>query len=169
MTALLVLLEDAGAVRMGRKVERVAQAGSVQSLVKRAIGLAETRRMVDHTRIEMMRRYAELTDCRRRFLLTYFGAAAAPKACGNCDNCHAGRSLARARPSALPLGSRVDHSTFGRGTVINGTHERVTVLFDEAGYRELVGAHLLENRLLTVHSADEPTERTSRRRPRTRR
>ena len=158
VTALLALLEDTGAVRMGRKVERVAQAGSAQSLVKRAIALAETRRTVDHTRIEMMRRYVELTDCRRRFLLTYFGAAA-PKACGNCDNCHAGRSLARARPSALPLGSRVEHRTFGRGTVINGTRERVTVLFDEAGYRELVVAHLIENRLLTVHSAGGPTAR----------
>ncbi|MCI0686133.1 MAG: RecQ family ATP-dependent DNA helicase [Sporichthyaceae bacterium] len=153
-TALLGLLEDAGAVRLGRQVERVTQAGKPDAVIKRAVELAETRRTIDHTRIEMMRRYAELAECRRRFLLTYFGAGI-PKACGNCDNCRSGRASARVRPSRLALGTRVRHQSFGTGTVINGNHERITVLFDDAGYRELVGKQLIENDLLSPRPSAE--------------
>src|SRR3712207_7189254 len=53
--------------------------------------LAEQREKVDQSRVEMMRGYAETTDCRRQFLLGYFGEQL-DSPCGNCDNCSSGRS-----------------------------------------------------------------------------
>jgi ATP-dependent DNA helicase RecQ len=84
----------------------------------------------------MMRRYAELTDCRRRFLLQYFGQEAT-EPCGRCDNCDAGRSAPGSRHPAIPHGARVEHADWGAGTVLSGDEHRLTVLFDEAGYKEL--------------------------------
>jgi hypothetical protein len=51
-----------------------------------------------------MCRYAELSDCRRRFLLQYFGEALL-EPCGRCDNCDAGRSTVTDHgDQALPAG-----------------------------------------------------------------
>ncbi|MEV4580343.1 RecQ family zinc-binding domain-containing protein [Nonomuraea jabiensis] len=64
--------------------------------------LAERRRDVERTRLEMMRHYAETDDCRRRFLLGYFGEQL-PDPCGNCDTCLAGTPNAgRRRPDRSP-------------------------------------------------------------------
>ena len=40
---------------------------------------------VQHQRVEVIQRYAELTACRREFLLRYFGDGFTGP-CGNCDN-----------------------------------------------------------------------------------
>ena len=47
--------------------------------------LAEHHERVDQSRVEMMRGYAETTDCRRQFLLGYFGEQL-DEPCGNCDS-----------------------------------------------------------------------------------
>jgi ATP-dependent DNA helicase RecQ len=39
-------------------------------------------------KLEQMRMYAEIRDCRRQYLLDYFGEEAKP--CGFCDNCKRG-------------------------------------------------------------------------------
>jgi ATP-dependent DNA helicase RecQ len=97
----------------------------------------------------MMRRYAELTDCRRRFLLQYFGETAL-EPCGRCDNCDAGRSsVTDPGEQALPAGSRVDHADWGAGTVLASGTERITVLFDQAGYRELAASVAIGQGLLS--------------------
>jgi ATP-dependent DNA helicase RecQ len=149
LTGLLNLLETAGAVRLGRRVEAAPGAPPPQEAAAAALEAAGRQRSVERSRIEMMRRYAELTDCRRRFLLQYFGETAL-EPCGRCDNCDAGRSsVTDPGEQALPAGSRVDHADWGAGTVLASGTERITVLFDQAGYRELAASVAIGQGLLS--------------------
>jgi ATP-dependent DNA helicase RecQ len=98
----------------------------------------------------MMREYAELRDCRRRFLLNYFGDVRA-EPCGNCDNCEAGLA-GRERRQPFPLNSRVAHRAWGEGDVVRYEQGKVVVLFEEAGYRTLDLGLVLEEDLLQPRS-----------------
>jgi ATP-dependent DNA helicase RecQ len=149
LAALLNLLEAAGALRLRQRVEPASGAPAPADAAAIACEHARRHRSVQRSRVEMARRYAELTDCRRRFLLEYFGdQAAAP--CGRCDNCDAGQSAA-ARPAAgeFAAGARVTHVNWGPGTVLSGQDGRLTVLFDTAGYKELAVAVVRGEHLLT--------------------
>lgn len=95
LSAVLNLLEETGAVRTGRDGSRfigaVGADGScadddVDAVVRSALAVHATHRKLEQSRIDMMRGYSETTDCRRRFLLGYFGDSA-PVPCGACDNC----------------------------------------------------------------------------------
>lgn len=94
LSAVLNLLEEAGAVRTARDGSRwIGAADSdgqgVDSAVEAALAVDATHRKLEKSRVEMMRGYAETVDCRRRFLLGYFGeTVTAP--CGACDNCTGG-------------------------------------------------------------------------------
>jgi ATP-dependent DNA helicase RecQ len=44
------------------------------------------RKTVERRKLDQLLAYCETTECRRTVLLRYFGEAA-PRACGNCDNC----------------------------------------------------------------------------------
>ncbi|TMR20192.1 ATP-dependent DNA helicase RecQ [Nonomuraea turkmeniaca] len=148
LTALLDLLERVGAVRLGtRRVDPVPGAPDPQEAAGLARGLAERRRDIERTRLEMMRRYAETGDCRRRFLLGYFGEELAA-ACGNCDTCRAGTTDRPQEGGPFPVHARVEHRTWGPGQVIQRGEDRLTVLFEEAGYRELHLDAVLEQHLL---------------------
>jgi ATP-dependent DNA helicase RecQ len=148
ITALLNLLETAGAVRLRRRVEPIADAPDPAEAAAIAHELAEHHRSVERSRVEMMRRYAELTDCRRRFLLRYFGEVIEDP-CGHCDVCDAGGSTPadEERPAFAP-GARVEHQDWGRGTVLGAKEGRLTVVFDEVGYKELLADMVLEEGLL---------------------
>ena len=151
LTALLNLLEAVGAVRLRRQVEPVPGAPAPEEAAAAARERAEQHRSVERSRVEMMRRYAELTDCRRRFLLEYFGEQAGGP-CGNCDNCDAGRSAEAAGSAddcALPAGTLVEHAEWGAGTVLAAEEDRLTVLFEAVGYKELVADVVLGGHLLT--------------------
>jgi ATP-dependent DNA helicase RecQ len=138
LTAVLDLLEAAGAVRLRRQVEPVADAPPPAGAAARATEIAAHHRSVERSRVEMMRRYAELTDCRRRFLLRYFGEDA-EEPCGRCDNCDAGQSTpAGSGHSRFAAGMRVEHREWGRGVVLADAGDRLTVFFDEVGYKELL-------------------------------
>ena len=147
LAGLLTLLEAAGAVRLRRQVEPADLATAPAEAADRAVELARQHRSVERSRVEMMRRYAEMTDCRRRFLLRYFGEAVS-EACRNCDNCDAGRSRPVVPTGLFSPGERVEHHQWGPGLVLEAEADRLTVLFDEYGYRELAtqvvsGRHLL--------------------------
>src|SRR5450755_2718244 len=137
LSAMLNLLEAAGAVLQGSRVEPAAGAPEPAAAAQAAEELAVRYRSVERSRAEMMRRYAELTDCRRRFLLRYFGEAV-PDPCGRCDNCDAGRSTTQHPGQAFGPGARVEHRMWGGGVVLNDEGDRLTVLFDDAGYKELL-------------------------------
>jgi len=113
--------------------------------------LAEHHERVDQSRVEMMRGYAETTECRRQFLLGYFGEQL-DEPCGNCDNCSAG--TATERPAAadpetpFPVETPVEHAEWGNGVVMRVEDDRVVVLFDEVGYKTLGLAAVTENSLL---------------------
>ncbi len=101
---------------------------------------------VERSRLEMMRRYAEHTGCRRSFLLSYFGQDY-PGPCGNCDN---DLAHAEAAQGAVPfaVGARVVSEHWGEGTVQRYDGDQVTVLFDEHGYRDLLVPLVLQRGLL---------------------
>ena len=152
LTNAVNALESVGAVRR-RKDRRVAAVPSMldapaATLAEAAVQRREWQRRYASSAVEMVRTYAETTDCRRRIVLELLGESH-PRRCGHCDNCDRGESLDSAeRP--FVLGQRVRHPEWGEGSV--QTYEegdRVVVLFDSAGYKTLAlrvveGHHLLE-------------------------
>ncbi len=160
-TSALNLLEQAGAVLTGTdgRVRRAAvpsgtEAAAVDRAVARAVEIAELRRETVRSRIEMMRGYAETTDCRRRLLLGYFGEQRVDP-CGYCDSCDAGTSRAAdpeadaaAADEGLDTRARVRHPEWGDGVVMSTEPDRVTVLFAEHGYKTLSLDAIRRNDLL---------------------
>ncbi|MEO3807597.1 RecQ family ATP-dependent DNA helicase [Sphaerisporangium sp. B11E5] len=149
LTLLLDLLHQAGAVHLGpRDITPVPDGPSPAAAAEQARALAARRRDVERTRLEMMRRYAETDDCRRRLLLGYFGEAL-PTPCHNCDTCSTGTPAAPAPAEGpFPVHAHVEHDLWGPGQVIRRDTDRLTVLFQQAGYRELLLETVLEQRLL---------------------
>ncbi|MFD4561128.1 RecQ family ATP-dependent DNA helicase [Streptomyces sp. NPDC058469] len=92
LSAVLNLLEEAGAVRTGRDGSRFTGAlgacadDDVDAAVQSALAVHATHLKLEQSRVDMMRGYSETTHCRRRFLLGYFGDSV-PIPCGACDNC----------------------------------------------------------------------------------
>jgi ATP-dependent DNA helicase RecQ len=123
--------------------------------------VAEARKRIDQSRIEMMRGYAETLGCRREYLLGYFGEPY-PAPCDGCDACAAGgpaTTAAAAPGGAVPdpgpyaLNTRVRHVEWGEGVVMREEPDRVTVLFEDVGYRTLSLATVEEQDLLAVVGA----------------
>jgi ATP-dependent DNA helicase RecQ len=113
---------------------------------------ADAHRALQKSRIEMMRAYAETTQCRRQFLLGYFGEQSSAR-CGMCDNCREGiastDSTERDHVSAFAVQSTVEHTEFGAGVVMSVDGDVLTVLFETVGYRTLHLPTVLERQLLT--------------------
>ena len=119
---------------------------SIPSALEASAERSTREQEVQSSRLEMMRRYAEHTGCRRSFLLTYFGQIY-PGPCGNCDN-------DLQRPSTphweepFPVGARVATEHWGEGTIQRYDRDQVTILFDDHGYRDLLVSTLLEKKLI---------------------
>ena len=116
--------------------------------------LAEHHERVDQSRVEMMRGYAETTDCRRQFLLGYFGEQL-DEPCGNCDSCSAGTATDRSDEADTPFPPEtpVEHAEWGPGIVMRVEDDRLVVLFEEVGYKTLAIAAVTGNDLLRRRAA----------------
>jgi ATP-dependent DNA helicase RecQ len=150
LTSALSGLEEMGAVDILPTGEAVARedAPDLQAAAAAAARLQQRRRWSELSRLEIMRGYAETPDCRRRYLLTYFSEVAeAP--CGFCDTCEASLPAeTQEAPEPFPRQSWVRHQAWGKGLVIGYEGDRVTILFDEAGYRTLAVPYALAHGLL---------------------
>jgi ATP-dependent DNA helicase RecQ len=141
-----VVLDEEGAAHPAEDAPAPSEAAAA------ARELAEHHERVDQSRVEMMRGYAETTECRRQFLLGYFGEQL-EQPCGNCDNCSAG--LSQPQPGAgdgdapFPAQTAVQHAEWGPGVVMRAEDDRVVVLFEEVGYKTLALTAVLENHLLS--------------------
>jgi ATP-dependent DNA helicase RecQ len=147
VTLALARLVDVGAARW------VADGGvrwnelmSVPSSLEASAEKTTREQEVQSSRLEMMRRYAEHTGCRRSFLLTYFGQNY-PGPCGNCDN-DLQRPATPHWEEPFPIGTRVATEHWGEGTIQRYDRDQVTILFDDHGYRDLLVSTLLEKTLI---------------------
>jgi ATP-dependent DNA helicase RecQ len=146
LTATLGRLADAGAVE-------IEPDGTVEpreldgAAIDRAAELDERRRELERSRVDMVRAYAELRDCRRRFLLNYFGEPR-EEPCGHCDVCDAGLSASAGGERPFALESRVRHGEWGEGVVQRYEADKVVVLFDEVGWKTLDVGLVVERGLL---------------------
>ena len=106
--------------------------------VRAARELAEAHRHLERSRVEMLRGYAETQRCRMAFLVGYFGEPAEER-CGACDNCRSGVAPEPAdeQTAEYAVQSHVTHDEFGAGVVTDVEEDRLTVLFDDVGYRML--------------------------------
>jgi len=138
-----------------------------------AVAEAERHQTLQRSRTDMMRGLAETSTCRVQPLLAYFGEQL-NRPCGHCDNCARGDAVpvakrrhrvapvatsrsSQTRPSPTrddsrpyALHSTVSHRTWGRGTVLGYDDDRMTVLFDEVGYKTLSVAVVRDNDLLAT-------------------
>ncbi|WP_433179672.1 RecQ family ATP-dependent DNA helicase [Actinoallomurus sp. CA-150999] len=154
LTSLVNLLQHTKAVEVsGRGDLRYAERGPApKQAAADAMELDESRRRVDDSRIDMMRGYAETTGCRRRYLLEYFGEPRTTKTCDNCDNCVAGAVDTTRVDGPFPVHSEVVHKAWGPGTVMRAEPDRITVLFEEIGYKTLSLVAIKRDSLLTLAS-----------------
>lgn len=120
----------------------------------------ERRKRYERSRLEMVRSYALLRDCRRRYLLNYFGEETEAPTCSRCDNdvSHAPGAVA-ASGTELAAGVRVRHPDWGEGAVVVTREESVEVEFATVGRRILALSVVRERGLLEVVGG-EPVEAT---------
>ncbi len=102
---------DLSKTKLSRALNRLEEGGAVEmlpegmvraklqngSLAEKALDAAEAQSALhgaELERIEKMRQYAESMNCRRAYLVNYFGEEFGP-GCGNCDNCQ-GKGTSRA-------------------------------------------------------------------------
>src|SRR5690606_32733557 len=146
---LVRLLEEVGAVVPDPDGKLISPPGAPLPVDAARLALAEIERhqVVQRTRIEMMRQFAESRSCRTQALLAYFGDQI-DGPCGHCDHCAAPTAPASAsapdrqdatvpvpapkprdRTEAAsgealvatvpyPLHSTVHHAAWGEGTVL---------------------------------------------------
>ncbi|MFU8946621.1 RecQ family ATP-dependent DNA helicase [Mycetocola zhadangensis] len=156
VTSLVNALADAGMVKADRRGSRATTTARARKAAAAAVEVMEERERIEESRLEMMRGYAETTDCRRIFLLGYFGEQHS-EACGNCDVCrrsgeNAGEASAEpvAAVTDVPFApqSSVVHKEWGPGTVMRVEDDRLTVFFEHEGYKVLSLDLVTENKLL---------------------
>ncbi|GLW34775.1 RecQ family ATP-dependent DNA helicase [Actinoplanes regularis] len=148
----LALLEQAGAVHTGKGGKLTVPPGAPLPAAAAEAAVAEFARQqaVIKSRTDMMRGFAESRQCRTETLLAYFGEEIR-RACGHCDNCADGSAEAVnavEEEGPFPVHSRVRHGEWGIGMVMGYEKERMTVLFDDVGYKTLSVPVVVENSLL---------------------
>ena len=154
--AAVARLEDAGVVHRTEhgELEPIDPGVDLHEAAEQAVHDQEAHRAYRMGRVDLMKDYAETTDCRRWTVMNYFGEPT-DDVCGHCDNCDRGvAKKAHARQQRtddrhpFALRSRVHHGKYGNGVVMDYKADKVAVLFDEAGPKELVTAYVVEHELL---------------------
>jgi ATP-dependent DNA helicase RecQ len=143
-------LEEIGVVAVlpTGEVEMAEQPPDLGEAAEQATAAAARYKQFSRSRIAMMQGYAEVHDCRREYLLNYFGEEL-DDPCGYCDNCEAGITVAEDEAhEPFPINSRVRHKTYGEGLVQRYEGDKMVVLFDDVGYKTLAVALVTENGLL---------------------
>jgi ATP-dependent DNA helicase RecQ len=154
---LLGLLEQVGAATtVGQKLTAPRYAPEPVDAAGAALAEAERQQAVQRSRTDMMRAFAESGSCRGQVLLAYFGEHL-PRPCGHCDNCAAGRGLPakeakKAERGPFPLHSSVRHPEWGVGMVLAYESDKMTVLFDDVGYKTLSVPVVRAQRLLVAET-----------------
>jgi ATP-dependent DNA helicase RecQ len=150
---LLSLLEQVGATvaGSGSRFTTPRYAPSPADATRLALAHVARFQTVQRSRIDMMRYIAETPHCRGQALLAYFGEHLSNR-CGHCDNCVEGRVEAIAPTSAepYPVHTTIRHPEWGEGLVLQYEGERMTILFDDVGYKTLSVPVVVEQRLLTA-------------------
>ncbi len=132
-------LGDVGAVSIkDEELVRWDRRYKPELAIERVLTLQEHQRQFEQSRVEMIRSYAEGRICRRHAILSYFGETFTPP-CDNCDVCceQASATVTTEQAQPFPLNSHVEHTRWGRGTVLRYEPEAVVVLFDTVGYKTL--------------------------------
>ncbi|WP_433392592.1 RecQ family ATP-dependent DNA helicase [Micromonospora sp. KLBMP9576] len=148
----LALLEQVGAAepRARQRIGAPRYSPAPVDAAAAALAEAERQQTVTRSRTDMMRAFAETTACRGQTLLAYFGEQMT-EVCGHCDNCHAGTSTPDdGAVGPFPVHSQVRHPEWGSGLVLSYEEDRMTVLFDEVGYKTLSVSVVSEQGLLTL-------------------
>jgi ATP-dependent DNA helicase RecQ len=145
---ILALLEQIGAVRIhGRRISY--RGGDPVAAAAEVVHQAERQETIRQSRVDMIRQYARTEACRGEYLAAYFGQRLAGL-CDHCDNCGAGRSAEQQTDRGeYPLRTVVHHREWGKGIVMGHEPDRITVLFDEVGYRTLALPAVREHGLLS--------------------
>ncbi|PSB21536.1 ATP-dependent DNA helicase RecQ [Phormidesmis priestleyi ULC007] len=135
---MLNQLQSVGVVEMLPTGEVIAAKNSpdLHKATADMLQAQERNTKVERSRLEMMRGYAEVRDCRRKYLLNYFGEQV-DRACGHCDNCKAGIAASKDGLKPYPINSQVIHKSWGEGTVMRYEADKVVILFEEVGYKTL--------------------------------
>jgi len=151
---LISLLEqvDAAVPLPDNRIARPPYAPAPARAATEALREAERQQAVQRTRTDMMRHFAESRECRGQMLLAYFGEHM-PRPCRHCDNCHDGTVAAAPVSGPFPLHSTVRHAEWGTGLVLRYEADRMTVLFDDVGYKTLSVPVVQEQRLLVLEGA----------------
>jgi len=152
IAAILPLLQDGGAltIEVGGQVR--ANATHDDDAIARALALADERRAIRSSRIEMMRAYAGSQTCRWTAILTYLGEPFEPP-CETCDVCDDGVGPTRNGGPFAP-GDAVVHASWGQGRVLRADADQVVVQFPTVGYRTLSTPLVVEERLLRPAAND---------------
>lgn len=144
----LTRFEDHGAVHLdGDGAVRLASDANLSEVVDAICEAVDARESYERSRLEMVRAYVETDSCRGRFLVNYYGEPFRAR-CEHCDNCLTGKAGEAPAEEPFPVNARVTHPKWGVGTVVRYEADRVTVLFDGAGYRTLARELVAERELL---------------------
>jgi ATP-dependent DNA helicase RecQ len=152
---LVALLEEVGAActTANGRLSSPRYAPAPADAAAAAVAEDERHQRVQRSRTDMMRAYAESDACRSQTLLAYFGERLR-HVCGHCDNCHDGHSEADDGASGpFPVHSTVRHAEWGPGLVMSYEDDRMTVLFDEVGYKTLSVPVVSEQGLLVAEGS----------------
>jgi ATP-dependent DNA helicase RecQ len=138
----LVQVLPTGEVTNGKRAADLEQA------IQEAALTQEQRQQFEQSRLAMMRSYAETNQCRRIYLLNYFGESL-EEPCGHCDNCEAGWAVgANSEAQPFAVNSRVRHESWGEGTIMRYEEGKIFILFDQVGYKTVATEVVVDRGLL---------------------